>query len=196
MALPTLVSEVESTVSVSTESPYIHESAIVEPGARLGSGTRVWHHAHVRTGAVIGDDCTIGKNAFVDSGAVVGNGCKIQNNVSVYSGVFLEDSVFVGPSVVFTNDLHPRADSATWVVVPTRVETGASIGANATIICGVTIGSYALVAAGSVVAKSVPDYALVMGNPAKQRGWVCRCGKPVDGERLGEPCRHSLEGQA
>jgi acetyltransferase-like isoleucine patch superfamily enzyme len=157
--------------------PYVHETAIVEPGASVGSGTRVWHHAHVRTGACVGSGCTLGKNVFVDSGASIGDRVKIQNNVSVFTGVTLDDEVFVGPSAVFTNDLRPRATSSSWQVVPTRVHRGASIGANATIICGIDVGSFAMVAAGSVVTRSVPDHALVRGNPARVSGWVCRCGE-------------------
>lgn len=160
--------------------PYVHPSAIVEEGASVGADTRVWHHGHVRSGAVIGAGCTLGKNVFVDAGAVVGDRVKIQNNVSIYAGVTLEDEVFVGPSAVFTNDLRPRAVGPSWELVPTLVRRGASIGANATIVCGTEIGAWAMVAAGSVVTRTVPDHALVRGNPARIAGWVCRCGDVVD----------------
>lgn len=165
-----------------TDAPFVHESAYVEDGASIGAGTKVWHHGHIRTGAVVGEGCVLGKNVFVDGGAVVGDRCKIQNNVSVYSGVTVEDEVFVGPSAVFTNDLFPRATNADWQVVPTVVRRGASIGANATIVCGTEVGGWALVAAGSVVTRSVEAHALVAGNPARRLGWVCRCGTVVSRE--------------
>jgi len=158
---------------------FAHETAVIEPGAKIGRGTRVWHHGHIRTGAVIGAECTLGKNVFVDTAAVVGDGVKIQNNVSVYSGVTLEDAVFVGPSAVFTNDLRPRAANPTWTIVPTVVRRGASIGANATIVCGVEIGESAMIAAGAVVTRSVAAHSLVMGSPARHAAWVCRCGEIV-----------------
>jgi len=154
-----------------------HPTAVVEDGARVGEGTKIWHFAHVRAGATIGEDCTIGKDVFVDASATIGDRCKIQNGVSVYSGVTLEDDVFVGPSAVFTNDLRPRAEARDWRVVPTLVRTGASIGANATIVCGIEVGIYAMVAAGAVVTHNVADHELVIGNPARHAGWVCRCGE-------------------
>ncbi len=159
--------------------PRIHPTAVVEAGAQIGDGTAIWHHAHIRDGAVVGADCNLGKNVYVDAGAVVGSGVKIQNNVSVYAGVTIEDRVFVGPSAVFTNDRYPRAFVDDFEVVPTRVHEGASIGANATIVCGTTIGRYATVAAGSVVTRDVDDHRLVVGNPARARGWMCRCGRLV-----------------
>ena len=154
----------------------IHESAIVEDGASIGSGTNVWHHAHLREGCVVGEGCTLGKNVFVDSGVEIGNHVKIQNNVSVYRGVTLEDEVFVGPSAVFTNDRLPRAGNVDWEVVATTVRTGASIGANATILPGLEIGPWAMVGAGAVVTRSIAAHELVLGNPARRAGWVCRCG--------------------
>ena len=162
-----------------------HETAVIEEAARIGSGTRVWHHAHVRSGAVIGADCVLGKNVFVDAGAVVGDRCKIQNNVSVYNGVRLGSDVFVGPSAVFTNDLRPRASAGQWSITPTVVHDGASIGANATIVCGTVLGAGCMVAAGSVVTRDVAPQQLVAGNPARHLGWVCACGEVVsrDGER-------------
>jgi dTDP-4-amino-4,6-dideoxygalactose transaminase/acetyltransferase-like isoleucine patch superfamily enzyme len=163
----------------------VHETAVVEDGAHLGPGTRVWHHAHVRDGATVGRDCVLGKNVFVDAGAVVGDRCKIQNNVSVYTGVTLGSDVFVGPSAVFTNDLRPRASAANWTVTPTWVRDGASIGANATIVCGTTLGESCMVAAGSVVTRDVRPHELVAGNPARHLGWVCACGEVVS--RAAEP---------
>lgn len=163
-------------------APFVHPSATVEGGATIGSATRVWHHAHIRTGAVVGARCTIGKNVFVDAGAVVGDGVKIQNNVSVYAGVTLEDDVFVGPSAVFTNDLRPRAAATEWQLTPTLVRRGASIGANATIVCGNEIGAEAMVGSGAVVARDVEPNELVVGNPAHRIGWVCACGEVVSRE--------------
>lgn len=159
----------------------IHPTACIDEGAVIGEGTRIWHFSHILRGSRIGRDCTIGQNVVVGPDVSIGNGCKIQNNVSVYAGVTLEDCVFCGPSMVFTNVWNPRAhirrmDEAR----PTLVKIGASLGANCTIVCGVTIGRYALVGAGGVVTRDVPDHALVYGNPARQRGWVCRCGVKLD----------------
>jgi acetyltransferase-like isoleucine patch superfamily enzyme len=162
---------------------HAHETAIVEPGARIGAGTHIWHHAHVRTGAVIGRDCNIGKNVYVDAGAVIGDRVKVQNNVSVYLGITIEDGVFVGPSAVFTNDLFPRAGSDHWEVATTVVRRGASIGANATIVCGIELGAYSLVGAGSVVTRSVEANEMVAGNPAGRIGWVCDCGRRASHDR-------------
>ncbi len=157
--------------------PYFHPTAIVEQGAAIGEDTKVWHHAHVRAGAVVGRSCSFGKNVFVDAGVSIGDGVRIQNNVSVYAGVTLEDRVFVGPSAVFTNDLFPRAGSESWSIVETVVREGASIGANATVVCGCEIGRFATVAAGSTVTHDVVDHQLVMGVPARPAGWMCRCGR-------------------
>lgn len=159
-----------------THPAFVHETAIVETGAIVGDGTRVWHHSQVRTGAAIGRECVLGKNVFVDTGVSVGDRVKIQNNVSVYAGVHLEDEVFVGPSAVFTNDRAPRAVGADWQVVATTVRRGASVGANATVICGIEVGEWAMVAAGAVVTRDVAAHELVAGNPARRIGWVCRCG--------------------
>jgi UDP-2-acetamido-3-amino-2,3-dideoxy-glucuronate N-acetyltransferase len=161
---------------VTPDGTFIHETAIVEPGTTIGPGTKIWHHSHVRSGATIGSACTLGKNVFVDRAVPIGNRVKIQNNVSVYRGVELADEVFVGPHVVFTNDRLPRAVNQGWTAIPTVVRLGASIGANATIVCGVEIGAWAMVGAGSVVTRSVQDHQLVMGVPAKPSGWVCQCG--------------------
>ena len=160
----------------------IHPSATVEEGADIGPGTKVWHQAHIRSGARIGSDCVLGKNVFVDSGAIIGDRCKIQNNVSVYTGVTLASDVFVGPSAVFTNDLHPRAAASNWTITATNVATGASIGANATIVCGHDLGAFSMIAAGSVVTRTVQAHQLVAGNPARHLGWVCECGEIVSRE--------------
>ena len=157
----------------------IHETAIVEAGATVGPGTIVWHHVHVRAGAEIGSDCTLGKNVYIDTDVRIGNGVKLQNNVSVFAGVTIEDDVFVGPSAVFTNDRRPRAQSEDWELVKTQVHRGASIGANATIVCGNVIGENAMVGAGAVVTQDVEAHALVAGNPARRIGWVCACGKKL-----------------
>lgn len=171
----------------------IHETAVVEDGAEIADGTAVWHHAHVRSGARIGADCVLGKNVFVDAGAIIGDRCKIQNNVSVFHGVVLDDEVFVGPSAVFTNDRFPRAQNPHWEVVGTHVGTGASIGANATIRCGVTIGEWAVVAAGAVVTRDVPAHQIVAGNPARQFGWACRCGRVASREGMAPPGEPTCE---
>lgn len=156
----------------------IHSSAIVDPGAAVGTGTRIWHFSHVASGAVIGERCVLGQNVYVAPGVRIGNNVRIQNNVSVYSGVELEDDVFCGPSCVFTNVSNPRAEiNRRLEFRPTLVRRGATLGANATVVCGSTVGRFAFVAAGSVLARgAVPDYALMMGVPAKRRGWVSRHG--------------------
>lgn len=166
---------------------------IAEPTARvddeavIGDRTRLWHQVHVRSGARIGADCSLGKNVYVDAGVVLGDRVKVQNNVSVYQGVTIEDDVFLGPSCVFTNDLLPRASNPTWEVVTTRVRRGASIGANATIVCGTTIGEWAMVGAGAVVTRDVAPHQLVLGNPARPHGWVCRCGGVVSNDVTSPP---------
>jgi UDP-2-acetamido-3-amino-2,3-dideoxy-glucuronate N-acetyltransferase len=156
---------------------FVHESSFVDQPSRIGAGTKIWHFCHVMKDADIGRDCSIGQNVLVSSGVTIGDGCKIQNNVSLYTGVILEDAVFCGPSMVFTNVVNPRSEvSRKDEYRATRVRKGASIGANATIVCGVTIGRYAFVGAGAVVTRDVPDFALVVGNPARRAGWMCRCG--------------------
>lgn len=145
----------------------------------MGDGTRVWHHAHVRDGAVIGADCVLGHGVYVDSGAIVGDRVKLQNHVNVYAGVTIDNDVFVGPSATFTNDLVPRAFNETWVMTKTTVAEGASIGANATIVCGTELGRFCMVAAGATVTRSVDDHQLVGGTPARPMGWVCQCGRVV-----------------
>ncbi len=159
--------------------PVIHPTAVTEDGVSIGQGSRVWHHSHLRRGASIGQDCILGKNVFVDAGVRIGDRVKIQNNVSVYRGVELAADVFVGPSAVFTNDLRPRAGAAEWQVRTTRVGRGASVGANATVVCGADIGEHAMVGAGAVVTWPVRPHQLVAGNPARHRGWVCACGEVI-----------------
>jgi acetyltransferase-like isoleucine patch superfamily enzyme len=163
-------------------SARIHPSAEVEPGVIIGADTQIWRRTHIRSGARIGAGVMIGSNVFVDVNVPIGDRVKIENNVSVHAGVLLEDEVFVGPSAAFTNDLAPRAISPDWVLTPTVVRFGASIGANATIVCGHEIGEHCLVAAGSVVTRPVAPHQLVMGNPARPSGWVCRCGIVVSRE--------------
>jgi UDP-2-acetamido-3-amino-2,3-dideoxy-glucuronate N-acetyltransferase len=154
-----------------------HETAVIDDGCTIGAGTKVWHFSHIMPQAVIGQDCNIGQNVVISPQVRLGNRVKVQNNVSVYTGVTCEDDVFLGPSCVFTNILNPRsAINRRGRYVSTIVKKGASIGANATIICGVTIGEYALIGAGSVVLKDVPPFALVLGNPARQTGWVSEAG--------------------
>jgi len=160
-------------------------TAIVEPGSRVGDGTRIWHHAHVRAGATIGEHTSLGKNVYIDVDVAVGSRVKIQNNVSVYRGVTIADDVFLGPSCVFTNDRYPRANNAQFTVVPTIVQRGASVGANATIVCGLTIGAWSAIAAGAVVTHDVAAHQLVVGSPARPAGWVCKCGVVVS--RATEP---------
>lgn len=156
---------------------FSHETAVIDQGCSIGQGTKIWHFSHIMTNAVLGERCNLGQNVVVSPGVVLGNNVKVQNNVSIYTGVFCEDDVFLGPSMVFTNILNPRsAIIRRDQYVKTRVEKGASIGANATIVCGNTIGRFALIGAGSVVTKAVPAYALVVGNPGKQIGWVSEYG--------------------
>ncbi|MEP6571162.1 MAG: acyltransferase [Gemmatimonadota bacterium] len=156
---------------------FVHESAYVDDGAIVGKGTKVWHFCHVMPGATIGERCNLGQNVVVMPGTRIGNNVKIQNNVSIYEGVVLEDDTFCGPSCVFTNVLNPRSHvSRKTEYRETRVRKGATIGANATIVCGVTLGMYAFVGAGAVVTSDVPDFALMVGVPARRVGWMCQCG--------------------
>ena len=164
------------------ENVYIDPTAQVEDGVVLGAGTKIWHFAHVMSGAKIGEGCTLGQNVFIGPGVEIGKNVKIQNNVAVYEGVCLEDDVFCGPSCVFTNVDRPRSGFPTdrSKYLNTLVKRGATIGANATIVCGNTLGEYCFVGAGSVVTKDVPAYGVVYGTPAKPHGWICQCGRKLD----------------
>lgn len=156
---------------------FIHPSAVIDEGALIGAGTKIWHFCHLMPGSQVGENCIIGQNVFIDNNTRIGNGVKIQNNVSVYNGVVLEEEVFIGPSVVFTNVINPRSFiERKQEFRSTLVKKGASIGANATILCGIEIGKYALIGAGAVVTRNVPDFALFTGNPARQTGWVSQAG--------------------
>ena len=177
-------------------SYFVHESSYIDDDVRIGEGTKIWHFCHIQKGARIGEKCSMGQNVNISNNVIVGNGCKIQNNVSLYEGVELEDYVFCGPSCVFTNDLTPRAKypKGSAGYKKTIVGRGASIGANATIVCGHNIGPWAMIASGAVVTKNVPAYALMAGVPAKRIGWVCECGEvlknsficPVCGRKYNE----------
>lgn len=168
---------------------FIHESSFVDEGCNIGAGTKIWHFSHIMPNSNIGINCAIGQNVNIGSKAKIGDRVKIQNNVSVYDRVILEDDVFCGPSCVFTNVINPRA----FIIrkeeyKETRVKKGVSIGANATIVCGVTLGEYCFIGAGSVVTKDVKPYALMYGNPAKQRGWICYCGEKLESSLICEHC--------
>lgn len=162
----------------------IHPTAEVSDQATIGEGTSIWHHAQIREGAIIGKNCILGKGVYVDAGVSIGNNVKIQNYVSIFHGVTIEDGVFIGPHVCFTNDLRPRAikpdgslkNADDWVLSRTYIHRGAALGANSTIVCGTTIGCWAMVGASSVITRNVPDYGLVLGNPARLKGFVCPCG--------------------
>lgn len=176
---------------------FIHESSYIDQDVMIGEGSKIWYFCHVQTGAVIGENCSLGQNVNVANNVHIGNGCRIQNNVSLYEGVILEDYVFCGPSCVFTNDLTPRAKypKGRSAYLPTLVKEGASIGANATVICGHTIGRFALIGAGAVVVTNVPDHALMLGVPARQTGWVCECGQLLRDEMACGYCgrRYALD---
>jgi len=167
---------------------YTHDTAVVDQPANIGAGTKIWHFSHIMAGASIGSGCTIGQNVFVGSTASIGNNVKIQNNVSVYEGVDIEDDVFCGPSCVFTNVIRPRSafPRSDRNFDKTLVRKGVTIGANATIVCGITIGEHAFIGAGAVVTRDVPAYTLVFGNPAKHVGWICRCGEKLGAESGGK----------
>jgi UDP-2-acetamido-3-amino-2,3-dideoxy-glucuronate N-acetyltransferase len=172
------VATMEAPPDMSSAKPYfVHESSYVDEPCEIGEGTKIWHFSHVMKNSVIGKGCNIGQNVVVSPDVRIGDNCKIQNNVSLYTGVILEDHVFCGPSMVFTNVVNPRSEVVRKDEYRrTLVRRGASIGANATVVCGVTIGAYAFIGAGAVVTKDVPDFALMVGTPARQRGWMCRCG--------------------
>src|SRR3990172_1825476 len=165
---------------------FIHETAEVAEDASVGSGTKIWHQAQVRPGASIGEQCKIGKGVYIDIGVRIGNNVKIQNYVSLYKGVTVEDDVILGPHVTFTNDLYPRAFVDNFTVYETVIKKGGSVGANATIVCGVVLHEYCMIAAGAVVLSDVPAFALVVGNPGRVTGYVCRCGKKLDIEKTPE----------
>src|SRR5437667_4900302 len=168
---------------------FVHESSYVDEGARIGKGTKIWHFCHIMPGAVIGERCSLGQNVIVMPGTRIGNNVKIQNNVSIYEGVTLEDDVFCGPSCVFTNVMNPRSHvSRKHEYRPTLVKRGSSIGANATIVCGVTLGEYAFIGAGAVVTSDVPSYALMVGVPARRVGWMCQCGERLAVASGQAPC--------
>jgi UDP-3-O-[3-hydroxymyristoyl] glucosamine N-acyltransferase len=160
---------------------FVHPLAVIDNGAEIGAGSKIWHFSHIRSTAKLGKNVIIGKNVYIDADVIIGSNVKIQNNVSVYHGVTIEDDVFVGPHAVFTNDLRPRA-TGDWEVSQTIVKKGASIGANSVIICGNNLNSYCMIGAGSIVTKTVPSHALVFGNPAKFQGVVCKCGQKLAGK--------------
>jgi UDP-2-acetamido-3-amino-2,3-dideoxy-glucuronate N-acetyltransferase len=167
----------------------VHESAFIDESVTIGDGTTIWHVSHLLRGTRVGRNCRIGQNVVIGPHVTIGDGVKIQNNVSIYEGITLEDATFVGPSVVFTNVINPRAEIPRMdELLPTRVRRGASLGANATILCGLTIGSYAMVGAGAVVTRDVPDFALVTGNPARWKAWVCSCGVKLVGREKNWHC--------
>ncbi|MDA3833711.1 MAG: acyltransferase, partial [Spirochaetales bacterium] len=171
---------------------FAHHSAEIDQGSTIGSGTKIWHFSHILSGSRIGKNCNIGQNVVIGPDVTIGKQCKIQNNVSVYKGVTLEDGVFCAPSMVFTNIYNPRAEIRKMDQVrPTLVKKGATIGANATIVCGVTMGRYSFIGAGAVITKDVPDHALVVGNSAKQIGWVCECGERLTDELICLTCGKS-----
>ena len=169
---------------------FVHETSIIDDNVKIGDGTKIWHFSHVQSGAVIGKNCSFGQNVNVSNNVKIGNGCKVQNNVSLYEGVELEDYVFCGPSMVFTNDLTPRAKYPKGAAgyKKTVLHTGATVGANATVVCGHDLGKWSMVSAGAVVTKDVLDHALVAGVPAKQIGWVCECGERLKDGFVCEAC--------
>lgn len=177
---------------------FVHESSYVDDNVKIGKGTKVWHFCHIQSGSEIGENCSLGQNVNISNNVKIGNGCKMQNNVSVYEGVELEDYVFCGPSMVFTNDLTPRAKYPKGSVgyKRTLLKTGATVGANATIVCGHTLGRWSMIASGAVVTKDVLDHALMAGVPAKRIGWVCECGAVLKDGLICSSCgRHYEEKQ-
>ena len=179
---------------------YVHPTSIIDDGVEIGDGTKIWHFNHIQTGAHIGKGCSLGQNVNVSNHVTIGDGCKLQNNVSVYEGVDLEDHVFCGPSMVFTNDLTPRAryPKGHEGYKKTLIKHDATLGANSTIVCGHTVGEYATIAAGAVVTKNVVPHALMAGVPAKQIGWVCECGQVLDHDLVCPDCgrTYAREGES
>lgn len=169
---------------------FVHESSYIDDGCQIGENTKIWHFSHIQSGAIIGSNCSLGQNVNIANNVIIGDGVKIQNNVSIYEGVQLEDYVFCGPSVVFTNDLTPRSKYPKGAnnYVKTLIKEGATLGANSTIVCGNTVGKWSMVGSGAVVTKDVKDYALVVGNPAHQIGWVCECGNRLNNDLLCSKC--------
>ena len=181
-------------MNLQNEKYFVHESSYVDDDVQIGDGTSIWHFSHIISGTKIGQRCNIGQNVVIGANVSVGNGCKIQNNVSIYEGVELEDDVFCGPSMVFTNVFTPRSHvSRKNEYLPTPVRKGATIGANATIVCGNEIGAFAFIGAGAVVTKSVPPQALMVGNPAKQIGWMCKCGERLPESNVCLRCETKYE---
>jgi len=158
---------------------FIHETTVVEKSVKIGKGTKIWHHAQIREGSSIGNNCSIGKGVYIDHNVKIGNNVKIQNYVSVYNGVTIEDDVLLAPNCTFTNDLYPRAFNQDWAVTSTLVKKGASIGANATILCGVTIGEYSMIGIGSTVTNDTLPHSLMVGNPARLKNFICQCGSEL-----------------
>ena len=182
---------------MSEKNYFVHESSYVDEPSTIGEGTKIWHFSHILKGVRVGKKCNIGQNVVIGPNVQVGDNCKIQNNVSVYEGVELEESVFCGPSMVFTNVFNPRSEVVRKDEYrKTLVKRGASIGANATVVCGSTVGEYAFIGAGAVVTRDVPAYALVMGNPARRTGWMCRCGEKLGKASPGETVKCPACGSA
>lgn len=169
-------------------TPFVHPHAVVEEGAAVGSRTRIWAFAHVLQGAVIGEDCNICDHTFIEGKVRLGNRVTLKCGVSLWDGVIVEDDVFIGPAAAFVNDLRPRSKNSTWKLTGTSLKEGCSIGANATVLAGLTIGRFAMVAAGAVVSRDVPDFALVVGNPARFRHWLCRCGHDLNFQKTSAAC--------
>lgn len=169
---------------------FVHPTSVIDDNVEIGTGTKIWYFCHVQSGAKIGKHCSLGQNVNISNNVVIGNGCKIQNNVSLYEGLIAEDNVFFGPSCVFTNDLTPRAKypKGSAGYLKTFIREGASIGANATVVCGHAIGAWAMIGAGAVVTTDVPDHALMLGVPAKRVGWACECGKIMEGNLACSKC--------
>ena len=158
---------------------YVHPTAVVEKTATIGAGTKVWHFVHIRENAEIGRECVLGHSVYIGKGVKIGNHVKLENRATVYQGVKIEDNAFIGPHVTFTNDPYPRSSSTNWTIVPTLVKKGASIGAGTVVMCGVTIGAHAMIGAGSTVTRDIPPHAMAYGNPAKIKGFVCKCGRQL-----------------